>query len=104
MALLLRWTPNLKSIRVSDNFEALIKKYLPKLKAIKIQIFSYDGFEKFANLYNKQIKKISFDKWCEQLGEPFLHLSRFENLESFNIDLRNHKLIEDFLSMAENLK
>jgi hypothetical protein len=48
--------------------------------------------------------KISFDKRFAELDQVFRHLSQFENLESFNVDLHNYKLIEDFISMAENLK
>jgi hypothetical protein len=105
MISLLRTTPKLKSIRVYDNFEALNERYLPKLEEIKFNDYSVEVFEKFANLYNKQIKKISFDFLTPSMSKEIIpHLSRFENLEALDFGLFCYVWNEDFISMAKNFK
>ncbi len=105
MVSLLRTTPKLKSIRVYDNFEALIEQYLPKLEEIKFNDFSVEVFEKFANLYNKQIKKISFDFLTPSMSKEIIsNLSRFENLEALDFELFCYLWNEHFISMVKNFK
>jgi hypothetical protein len=105
MVSLLRTTPKLKSIRVYDNFEALIEQYLPKLEEIKFNDFSVEVFEKFANLYNKQIKKISFDFLTPSMSKEIIsNLSRFENLEALDFELFCYVWNEHFISMVKNFK
>jgi hypothetical protein len=105
MVSLLRTTLKLKSIRVYDNFEALIEQYLPKLEEIKFNDFTVEVFEKFANLYNKQIKKISFHFLTPSMSKEIIpHLSRFENLEALDFGLFCYVWNEHFISMAKNFK
>jgi hypothetical protein len=102
---LLRSTHNLKALKVDERFAALIEQYLPKLEEIKIMRFSGEGFEDFADLYNKQIKKISFEYPSKEWDKKVIpYLSRFERLESLYLGTFRHVFNEDFISMAENLK
>jgi hypothetical protein len=101
---LLRSTPNLKVMNIYISFEALIKEYLPKLEEIKVWRISSEGFEKFANLYNKQIKKISFYYWTEEWNKFIPLLSQFENLESLHLRTYHYRWNKDFVSVAKNLK
>ncbi len=101
---LLRLTPNLKAMNIYISFEALIKEYLPKLEEIKVWRISSQGFEKFANLYNKQIKKIRFYYWTEEWNKFIPHLSQFENLESLYLRTYHYRWNKDFISVAKNLK
>jgi hypothetical protein len=103
MVSLLRSTPNLKKAGVCGNLNAVLEQYLPHLENINVWEFSGEKIEKFTNLYNKQIKKISFI-YLAQNKAIIPYLSRFENLESLYIQTFRYEWNEDFISMAEKLK
>jgi hypothetical protein len=105
MVSLLRFTSNLKAIKIHESFDPIIKQYLPKLENIIVGNIDCQKFEVFSDLYNKQIKKISFDEWNE-LNEKYIieNLSRFENLESLNMNILYCEWDENFISMAKSLK
>jgi hypothetical protein len=107
MKLILNSTHSLKAVKIYEEFDALIEQYLPKLVEIEVfdsKDFSFDSFEKFANLYNNQIKKISFDDWTEKRDKFIPYLLRFENLETLIIGFDYYHWNNDFLSMAKQLK
>jgi hypothetical protein len=102
---ILRSTSNLKAIKFHDNFDAVTEQYLPKLEEIIVKEFSYEWLEKFAILYNKQIKRANFEySWDELNPQIVSFISRFENLESLKLEVHYYKCDEKFKSMAENLK
>jgi hypothetical protein len=105
MVSLLRFTSNLKAIKIHESFDPIIKQYLPKLENIIVGDIDCQKFEIFSDLYNKKIKKISFDEWNE-LNEKYIieNLSRFENLESLNMNILYCEWDENFISMAKSLK
>jgi hypothetical protein len=103
MASLLRFSPNLKSIFLVYNFDALIKQYLPKLEVIKVNNFSADSFKKFTNLYQKQIKKLTTSHLSFNWQNCQL-LSKFENLEFLSIDSNNQLFKEEFILFVYKLK
>jgi hypothetical protein len=68
--------------------------------------FAASGLKNFANLYNKQIKKISFNEWSNDKNPVVSYLLTFENLESLSFTVRkdfyyNRNKIK---SLAQNLK
>jgi hypothetical protein len=98
-------TPNLKAIKIHDNYEALIEQYLPKLEKIIIREHSIEWLVKFANLYGKQIKSAHFDfYWQELLSSSISVFSRFVNLESLKLEAHYCRCDETFVKMAKNLK
>jgi len=105
MVSLLRFTPNLKAIKIHESFDPIIKQYLLKLENIIVGDIDCQKFEVFSDLYNKQIKKISFDEWNE-LNEKYIieNLSRFESLESLNMNILYCEWNQNFISMAQSLK
>jgi hypothetical protein len=103
---ILKLTPKLKAIELYDNFDAVIKQNLSNLEEIKFNDFSSDSFGKFANLYNKQIKKISFNDWSNEKQEVAHRLLLFENLESLSFRILKNFYYNwnQILSLAKNLK
>jgi hypothetical protein len=87
---LLKSTHNLKAIEIYNNFDAVTELSLLKLEQIIINDFSSEWFEKFANLYNKQIMKISFNEWCNDKNSVVSYLLKFENLESLSFTVRKN--------------
>ncbi len=86
--LILRSTPILKAIKFHDNLEAVTEQYLLKLEEITVKEFSYERLEKFAILYNKQIKRAKFQySWDELNPQIVSFISRFENLESLKSEV-----------------
>ncbi len=83
-------THNLKAIEIYNNFDAVTELSLLKLEQIIINDFSSEWFEKFANLYNKQIMKISFNEWCNDKNSVVSYLLKFENLESLSFTVRKN--------------
>jgi hypothetical protein len=102
---ILRSTPNLKAIKIHDNYEALIEHYLPKLEKIIIRDNIIEWMERLSNLYSKQIKSAHFDfYWQELYSSNIPFISRFENLESLKLEAHYYRCDEKFISMAKNLK
>jgi len=103
---LLKLTPNLKAIEIYDNFYAVIELSLLKLEQIIINDFCSEWFEKFANLYNEQIKKISFNEWSNDKNPVVSYLLTFENLESLSFTVRKNFYYNwnQIKSLAQNLK
>jgi hypothetical protein len=103
---LIKSIPNLKAIEIYDNSEAINKQYLEKLVEIKLNDFSEEWFEKFANLYYKQIKKIKFNEWSVEKNKAIVHLPLFEILESlsFRIPKNSYFNWNQIKSLAKSLK
>ncbi len=82
MVSLLRFTPNLKSIKTYYSLDTITERYLPKLQEVRVD-YVCNRFEMFVQLYNKQIMEISLDYWPEMFDSNVLikNLSRFKNLE-----------------------
>jgi hypothetical protein len=79
----------LKAFKIDERFNEIIEKYLQKLEEIKIVRFCGENFEEFVDLYNKQIKKISFEYPSKEWNQKVIpYLSRFERLESLYLGIK----------------
>jgi hypothetical protein len=102
---LLKSTFNLKAIEIYDNFDAVIELSLLNLEEIITNDFCSEWFEKFANLCDKQIKKISFNEWSNDKNPVISRLLTFENSSpSFTLRKRFYFNWNQIKSLAQNLK
>jgi len=103
---LLQSTPNLSEIEIYNNFDSVIEHYLLKLENIKVNETSIEWFEKFTNSYKKQIKKICFNDWCNDVNAVVPYLALFEKLESLSFKIHKNSYYNwyQIKSLSENLK